>query len=332
MGRRARFASAGIARARDGGNKARPRYQGGDAMASSYLDVPTYLRAAANQETASLLGLNTTITGAPAAGTTTLPVAASAGWVAGPAWILDGPASEAVQVTGSGDGTHLTLAAPGTAFAHASGASVSQAGTAGALGEIILRASAWIEGYCRQGVAGDRSLFAATRTERWTMPSTRAYLDRDQVLAVRPAHFPVQSVSALAIEFGQGQSLAFDATQIELPSVARMVYLPYLLQASPTPGQQLVLESAGLARGRRQWAVLTYVGGFNAGALPYDVQQACAWVVSDLLAYRQNPGGAAEVRLGKKATVSRLRGDLSGDSILLLQAKAALEPYKERLP
>jgi hypothetical protein len=78
--------------------------------------------------------------------------------------------------------------------------------------------------------------------------------------------------------------------------------------------------------------VLTYVGGFNAGALPYDVQQACAWVVSDLLAYRQNPGGAAEVRLGKKATVSRLRGDLSGDSILLLQAKAALEPYKERLP
>lgn len=301
-------------------------------MASSYLDVPTYLRAAANQETASLLGLNTTVAGTPAAGTTSLPVVASAGYAVGIAWILDGPSSEVVQVTGSGDGAHVTLAAPGTAFAHGNGASVSQAGASGALAEIILRASGWIEGYCRQGVAGDRSLYAATRTERWGMPSTRAYLDRDQVLAVRPGHFPVQSVSALSVEFGQGQSLTFDATQVELPSAGRMVELPYLLQASPTPGQQLLLESAGLARGRRQWAVLTYVGGFNMGALPADIQQACAWVVSDLLAYRQNPGGAAEVRLGKKAIVSRLRGDLSGDSILLLQAKAALEPYKERLP
>lgn len=299
---------------------------------SSYLDVPTYLRAAANQETASLLGLNTTITGVPTVGTTNLPVAVSAGWAAGPAWILDGPSSEALQVTGSSDGTHLTLAAPGTLFAHTNGASISQAGTVGALAEIILRASAWIEGYCRQGVTGDRSLYAATRTERWGMPSTRAYLDRDQVLAVRPGHFPVQSVSTLCVEFGQGQSLTFDATQIELPSAGRLIELPYLLQASPTPGQQLLLESVGLSRGRRQWAVLTYLGGFNAGALPYDIQQACAWVVSDLLAYRQNPGGAAEVRLGKKAIVSRLRGDLSGDSILLLQAKAALEPYKERLP
>lgn len=299
---------------------------------SSYLDVPAYLRSAANQETASLLGLNTTITGAPAAGTTNLPVAASLGWATGLAWILDGPSSEVVVVTGSADGTHVTLAAPGTALAHANGASFSQAGTAGALAELILRASAWIEGYCQQGVSGDRSLFAATRTERWTMPSARAALDRDQVLAVRPGHFPVQSVSALAIEFGQGQNLAFDVTQIELPAAGRLVHLPYLLQASPSPGQQLLLESRGLSRSRRQWAVLTYVGGFNAGALPYDIQQACAWVVSDLLAFRQNPTGAAEMRLGKKALVARLRGDLTGDSILLLRAKAALEPYKEREP
>jgi hypothetical protein len=142
----------------------------------------------------------------------------------------------------------------------------------------------------------------------------------------------VQSVSALSIELGQGQSLAFDVTQLEYPSAGRVVELPYLLQASPSIGQQLLLESRGLSRARRQWAVLTYIGGLNAGAVPYDVQQACAWVVSDFLGYRQNPAGAAEVRLGKKEVVTRLRGDLSGDSILLLQAKSALELYKEREP
>jgi hypothetical protein len=300
---------------------------------SAYIDVPTYLRAAANQETASLLGLNTTTTGpAQAAGTTSLQVAAATGWAAGAVWILDGPNSEVAQVTGSPDGTHLTLAAPGTTFAHAAGVSVSQAGTAGALAEVILRASGWIENYCQQGVPGDRSLYATTRTERWSMPSSRAHLDRDQVLVVRPGHFPVQSVSALSLELGQGQSLAFDVTQMELPTAGRLVELPYLLQASPSVGQQMLLESRGLSRAHRQWAVLTYVGGLNAGAVPYDLQQACVWVVSDFLGYRQNPSGAAELRLGKKVVVARLRGDLSGDSILLLQAKAALEAYKERVP
>ncbi|HEV2239270.1 MAG TPA: hypothetical protein VGR57_21620 [Ktedonobacterales bacterium] len=299
---------------------------------ASYLDVPAYLRSASNLETASLLGLNTqTATATQPAGTTALAVASSAGWAAGPVWLLDGPASEVAQVTGSGDGTHLTLAAPGTAFAHAVGVSVSQAGQAGALADLIARASAWIEGYCRQGVAGDRSLFAASRTERWTMPSTHAHLDRDQVLVVRPGHFPVQSVSTLSIELGQGQSLAFDVSQLELPAVARTVELPYLLNATLSPGMQ-VLRTRGLSRARRQWVVITYSGGLTPGAVPYDVQQACAWLVSDLLGQRQNPVGAAELRLGKKTLVARLRGDVSGDSILRLQAKAALEIYKEREP
>ncbi|HEX6818441.1 MAG TPA: hypothetical protein VF120_08705 [Ktedonobacterales bacterium] len=84
---------------------------------SAYLDVPAYLRAATGQETASLVGLNTTLggSGTIAAGTAALPVVASTGWAAGALWILDGPYSEVVQVTGSPDGTHLTLAVPGTA-------------------------------------------------------------------------------------------------------------------------------------------------------------------------------------------------------------------------
>jgi len=299
---------------------------------SAYLDVPAYLRAATNQETASLLGLNTTVTGASAtpAGATTLPVAASAGWAAGPLWLLDGPYSELVQVAGSADGTHLTLAAPGTRFAHNPGVSASQAGTAGSLAELLLRASAWIEGYCRQGSgATDRSLFAVARAERWGMPSARAALDRDNVLLVRPGHFPIQSVAALAVESLPGQSLSLDVTQLELPTNGRLIEAPLFAALAAAPGQPLPLAGFGLSRARRAWVTLTYTGGIPVGSVPYDVQQACIWVASELLAIRRNPSGAALVRQGKFALQARPRGDTTADSILMHQAKAALEPYRD---
>ncbi|HEU5437758.1 MAG TPA: hypothetical protein VFU88_00600 [Ktedonobacterales bacterium] len=299
--------------------------------ASAYIDVPAYLRAATNLETASLLGLNTALGESGAAvGATTLVVGASAGWAAGPLWLLDGPYSETVQVTGSADGTHLTLAAPGTTFVHAAGVSASQAGTAGALAEVMLRASAWIEGYCRQGTLDtDRSLFAVSRSERWGLPSGRALLDRDDTLVIRPGHFPVSSVSALRLEQGQGQTLSLDATQVEIVSGGRLVEVPSLLSAAPGPGQVLALEAGGLSRTRRQWVTLTYTGGLPVGAVPYDVQQACVWVTSELLAERRNPTGAAALRQGKFELQARLRGDAGGDSILLMQAKAALEPFRQ---
>lgn len=299
---------------------------------SAYPDVPAYLRAATNQETASLLGLDTTIAGASAtpAGATSLPVAASTGWAAGPLWLLDGPYSEVVQVAGSADGTHLTLAAPGTRFAHNPGVSASQAGAAGSLAEILLRASAWIEGYCRQGSgATDRSLFAVARTERWGMPSARAALDRDGVLLVRPGHFPVQSVAALAVESLPGQPLSLDVTQLELPTNGRLIEAPLFAALATVPGQPLPLAGAGLSRARRAWVTLTYTGGIPIGAVPYDVQQACIWVASELLAVRRNPSGAALVRQGKFELQARPRGDTTADSILIHQAKAALEPYRD---
>ena len=296
---------------------------------SAYIDIAGYQQAPHGQETASLLGLNTTTSGGTqAAGTTALVVASSTGWAAGSAWILDGPTSEVVTVTGSADSTHLTLAAPGTQFAHAAGVSVSQAGTAGSLAATILRASAAIENYCQQGSSGgDRSLYALTRTERHAMPTTRAYLDRDRVLAIMPGHFPVQSVSAVAIELGQGQSLTLDATQIELPTSARVVEFPYLLQGGVSIGAQMFLDRYGLSRSQRQWATITYTGGIASSPVPYDIQQAAEWIVSDLLSQRQNPTGAAEISLGKRRLVQRQRGDVVGDSILLLRAHDALQPY-----
>lgn len=303
---------------------------------SAYLDVPAYQRAPHNQEIASLLGLNTTLGDSVSqpVGTTSLLVAASTGWAAGPAWLLDGPYSEVVTVTGSADGTHVTLAAPGTQFAHAPGVSLSQAGASGSLAEVILRASSWIENYCRQGASGgDRSLFALPRTERWAMPSMRAHIDRDNTIVVMPGHFPVQSLASISIELGQGQTLSLDATQLELQVAGRLIEIPYLLLGGPTVGQQLMLETKGLSRSQRQWAVVTYTGGISyvsggQATIPYDVQQAAVWIVSELLSQRANPTGAAEVDLGKSKVTQRQRGDVVGDSILMLRAHDLLDYYR----
>lgn len=302
----------------------------GTLGASAYLDAPGYLRATTGQETASLVGLNTTLGGAGSivAGTTTLAVVASAGWAAGPLWLLDGPWSEVVQVTAAPDGTHLSLAAPGTQFAHLAGLAATQAGAGGSLGEIILRASAWMETFCQQGSAvGDRSLFALSRTKRWGMPGGRAWLDGDAVLAVRPGHFPVQSVAALALALPSGAMINLDASLAQVAASGRIVETP-LTQAG---GASLALLSGPtLSRAARQWITVTYTGGIAPGSAPYDLQQACVWVTSELLAQRRNASGAALVKQGKFELMARPRGDTSGDSILLLQAKAVLEAYRAR--
>lgn len=288
---------------------------------SAYLDVAGYLRAATNQETASLLGLNTTLGGATtlAAGTASLPVAASTGWLAGSLWLLDGPWSEVVQVTGSADSTHLTLAMPGTRWPHAPGVSASQAGAAGSLAETILRASAWIEGYCQQGTSADRSLYALSRTEQWSMPGSRAWIDRDVVAVVRPGHFPVQTVSALTLDQGDPGAFALDVAQVRLSSDGRLIEVPLLANVN---------SPLALSRSRRAWISVTYSGGVTSSAMPYDLWQACIWITSELLAERRNPSGAARIRQGKFEMQARPWGDRSGDSTLLLQAKAALDPYR----
>src|SRR5487761_2225905 len=298
---------------------------------SAYLDIGDYLRAATDQETASLLGLNTSLAASVAAGALTLPVASSAGWVAGPVWLLDGPWAEMAQVTGAPDGATLTLAAPGVALAHAAGVSVSQAGSAGALAETILRASAWIEGYCRQGTPGDRSLFALPRVERWGLPGPRAWLEPEGTLALRPGRFPIQAVTALSVEAAPGAALALDVTRIELSGDGRLIEVPATALAGVSAGG-VALGLARLARGGRGWLSLSYSGGpATPGATPYDLRQACVWVVSDLLGQRRNPGGAAAVRMGGFELQARPRTDPSGDSILLIQAKAALQPYRIEL-
>ena len=285
---------------------------------SAYLDIGEYLRAATNQETASLVGLNTTLTAGVVAGATALAVVASAGWAPGPLWLLDGPYSETVQVTTAPDGVTLTLAAPGLTQPHSAGVSASQAGTAGALGEIILRASAWAENYCRQGAPGSRSLFALPRVERWSLPSARAWREPDGGLTVRPSRFPTQTISSLTVETSPGSSVALDVTQLELTASGALIEAPAAALAA-------IIAPASSARA---WVTLGYTGGVTPGAVPGELRQALVWIVSDLLAQRRNPSGAASVRMGRFELQARPREDPTGDSLLLLHAKAALQPWR----
>jgi hypothetical protein len=176
-----------------------------------------------------------------------------------------------------------------------------------------------MEGYCQQGTTTDRSLYALSRTEQWGMPGTRAWIDRDVLAIVRPGHFPVQAVSALTLDQGEAGAFALDVAQVRLPSDGRLIEAP--LQAGIDP-------LLALSRSLRTWISVTYVGGITPGVLSYDLAQACIWVTSELLAERRNPSGAARIRQGKFELQARPWGDRSGDSTLLLRAKAALEPYR----
>ncbi len=302
-------------------------------MTSCYVDAPAFLRGAMGVETASLLGGNSTLATAASAGATSLTAASGTGFAAGLAWMLDGPNSEMVTII-SVSGATLALAA-GTGFAHSAGVNVASGGAAGNLAEVLVRASGWVERFCGQGRPGNASdpmLFAVARAERCRLPGPHATLDADGVLTVRPLHFPVQSVSSLTLDWGQGQTWSLDATQIEYPNSARSFDLPPPLPVLATSGfigslprawNTLMLNRMGPA-----WVILNYTGGLTQGALPMEFVQAVCWVACHLLGYRENPTGAAERRLGKKALVARLRGESGDQSGLLEDARAVLEAYR----
>ncbi|MBA3822777.1 MAG: hypothetical protein H0X24_02590 [Ktedonobacterales bacterium] len=309
-------------------------------VTNCYADVATFIRGAMGIETASLLGGNSTLATAVAAGATSLTVADGTSFAAGACWILDGAASEMVMISTIAGATLTLSAGTPTVAAHGVGASIATSGTQGALAEVLVRASAWVEGYCGQGRPGNASdpgLFALSRTEHHRLPGTRAALGVGGELAVWPLHFPVQSVASLALDWGQGQTWTLDATKIIFTSSARSFDLPPPLPVLTTTG---VLVAPGglprawsdiaLSRAGPVWVNLTYQGGLVAGAMPWDFTQAVCWVAAHLLGYRENPTGAAQRQLGKKTLVSRLRGDMGDESTLLADAKGVLEAYRNR--
>lgn len=308
-----------------------------------YLDVPGFQAAQPSLSLAGLLGGNTRLTTGCAVGGTSLVVVNSGNFQPNDlVYILDGALSEVVFAASTGvtpDQTHLVLGAnsaggTGTQYAHAAMVSVSSGGAAGALGDLLLSASSLVEEYCNQGSMNDRGFYLATRTEKLEMPTSRAFLDRQYGLVLRPHWFPLVTLTSVILENGPSVATQaqFDASLAEYDTDGQVVTIPYMVPlATPT---LYPWAGAVLSRQMRQWANITYTAGFAPGAMPWQFQRAVSLVAREFLAYAENPTGAAMIRQGDVQLMQRLRGsggrESSADGLFLAQAKAMLDPYRAK--
>lgn len=303
-----------------------------------YCDVIDFLQNnAANIETASLVGGNTTLSATAALGATSLSVTSVTGFPATGtfrAWILDGYTSETVLASVSGS----TLSVPaGTLAAHAAGVNVASAGStnAGCLADVIARCSREIDTFCQQGPTGtlERTLYQLQRTETYFAPSQRVYTSVDGTLVIRPWHFPVSATSTVTIQLGPTAPVSVDLTQYVRPNGGHTIEIP---SASPGSSTSKVaawtLITPLYLRDTDTWLNLTYTAGpIPALTLPIandDIRDALFFLIQDRVGYRQNPTGAAMVHRGDVNFEARLRGDKTGKSLLKIEAERLLEPYR----
>jgi hypothetical protein len=242
-------------------------------------------------------------------------------------YLFDGPNSESVQIGASGDAvgdTALTLQAP-TQYAHAAGTPYCTDGTSGSLGAQLFTASQWIEDICFQ------ALWAVPYAgEILTMPTMRAALDNRGYFHFRPRHFPITALSSVAIQTASANAVSYDPAQAIIDSDQQTVDIPasaVLATQSPTPPQISPWNTAAVNRRSTGWISINYTSGFAVNALPWPVQRACTLLVSECFGQLENPMGADSIQQNKRKVDFVVRGDTSGETLLVKQAKQLLAKY-----
>lgn len=242
-------------------------------------------------------------------------------------YIFDGASSETLQVgsAGAGVGTSTIPLQAATSFAHTGGTVYCTDGSSGSLGEQIFIASRWLEDdICHQ------ALWATTYTgEILTMPTMRASIDNQNNLHFRPRHFPITALTAVSIEVNQGNPISFDPTAAIIDSDQQTVDIPLLtaLTSSNQANQGSPWLWQTVNRRSNAWVIITYTSGFVTGALPAPVTRAATLLTSEMFSQVVNPTGADSINQGKRQVVFAIRGDTSGESLLVKQAKSLLQPY-----
>jgi hypothetical protein len=139
-------------------------------------------------------------------------------------------------------------------------------------------------------------------------------------------------VTSVGIQMGAMTAASLDTTYLyPVNGQQRTLTLPQPGVTGATPNVSTVVG--------RYWprnlpfiATLAYTGGPITGAtlasVPYDLAYACHLITAHFLGYRRNPTGAAMIHQGDFNLEARLRGDTSGKSLLLIDAEAAPQPYK----
>jgi hypothetical protein len=234
--------------------------------------------------------------------------------------IFDGPNSEVVTVTVSTDTTGIqSVQCSPLTFAHVAGTPLCSDGVMGSLADQIVDASAEMENYLLQ------SLFQTTYTETLRMPSPRASIDNQQMLVFRPRHFPVSVESGITIKQNNATPVSYDATQAIIDGGQQVVCVPWLVAGSGGGSTYSLLPA--ISRSTNLFLTITYTAGYPATSMPGDIREACMLLTSDILAKRLNPLGAVDITSGDRRVAAVLRGDLTGESLLVKRAFKLLDNY-----
>lgn len=298
------------------------------SASNSYLSAHDYKRMTTGQEIASILGNLLRIgPGAVAQGAASLPVMPNTTVdlnAYDPVTIFDGSSTEVVQVGSAGAvvGSSSIPLLSGVQFGHAAGTSVCSDGAQGSLAEAILEGSAEVERICRQ------PLLSATYTDILPLLSMRAAVDNESHLILRPRQSPVQSVSTITISFTPTSTLSLDISQATIDSTGKTIDISALDTVQSGNNNALYLLNY-LDNTTPGDVSVTYTAGFIYGALPLYIRRAAVLLVSDILSQRVNTIGAAQFRQGQVLYETYLRGDLSGESALLKQARRLLQPVTQ---
>jgi len=298
------------------------------SASNSYLSAHDYKRATTGQEIASILGNLLRIgPGAVVQGATSLPVTPNTTIALNaydPVTIFDGSNTEVVQVgsAGASIGSSAIPLMVGAQFGHAAGTSCCSDGTQGSLAEAILEGSAEVERICRQ------PLLLATYTDLLPLLSMRAAVDNGSRLLLRPRQSPVASVSAITIYFTPTSTLNLNTSQATIDSTGKTIDISAL--DTVQSGNNNALYFLNYLDNTTPGDVgVTYTAGFAYSALPLYIRRAAVLLVSDILSMRINPIGAAELKQGQVMYTTYLRGDLSGESANIKQARKLLQPVTQ---
>src|SRR6266699_721736 len=295
-------------------------------MVNTYISWVDWKQATSGLEWASLIGNSGRLNGTLAPGVTALPVRPNLTVqvnVDDQITVFDGSSTEVLTATTTAAVGATSITTTATTYAHANGTPYCTDGVLGSLAAQIIAASGWMEKECYQ------SLLLSTYTaEQLTMPTSRACINNRGSLTFRPRHWPVVGVSALSITTAAQSSVGYDTTTISFDGNKRLCSIRVL---KPLPGQgggqPTNLVQVPFDRNTEADLFLTYQAGYVYSALPPDLKEAAILATSDLLAKRNNPIGAPDIGSGGVHISAVLRGDMTGESILIKRALKILAKY-----
>lgn len=295
-------------------------------MTNCYIDFYQYRRSPSGLESDSLLGNAMRLSALTSAGATSLPVTPATTQDLhqyDQVTIFDGPNSEVVQVNID---SNMPIASiplvAGTQFQHAAGTPCCSDGPLGSLADQIVDASAWLEADFTY-----QPLFQATYTnEVLPLPTMRASITNKNALLFRPMHFPVTALLSVSLQQQQGNATPIDITQAFIDATQQYVKIP-VINATGTQSQ-VIFPQLPMDRTADQWITISYTAGFTQAQLPPDIRDVAVLLTSVILSRRQNPTGADSIDFADKKLVATLRGDNTGEGLLVKEARRKASRYK----